>query len=166
MDGGGSPPLLTNESSPRKFQIRRPLAHHQFSKPALKSQNHVHPSSTPLLRPRTRDVPPLLQRRKTRRTHPRHEKIPKRPRPRPIPLRSPHGIHRLPIHLRQSRRHYLRPRKSPRRQRPPAHSRKNAQAQNSRPPQSRPLPRQSPRHERSRHQNDRRRRAHARTSRT
>src|ERR1700684_2019700 len=112
-------------SSPQNFQVVIDLTT-SLPQPALKSQNHGHPSPTPLLRPRPRDVPPLLQRRKTRRTHPRHKTIPKRPRPGPIPLRSPHGIHRHPIHLRQSRRHYLRPSQSPRRQRQPAHSRNKA----------------------------------------
>src|SRR5580693_528207 len=136
------------------------------SAPALKSQNHVHPRPSPLLRSRPRDVSPLLQRRKTRRTHPRHQTIPKRSRPRPISLRSPHGIHRLPIHLRQSRRHHFRPRQSSRRQRPPSHPRKNVETQNSRPSQSRPVSRKSLGHERSRRKNSRRYRPHARASRT
>src|SRR5712692_9644261 len=87
-----------------------------------------------------------------------------RHRGRAISLRSPPRSHRLPIHLRQSRRHHLRPHQGSQRQWPRPHSARNAKAAQARPPQSRSLRRKSPRHERPRAKNHRRRRPLARAS--
>src|SRR5258706_2844807 len=109
--------------------------------------------------------PPLRRRRKTRHPNRRNRPISNRNGRRAVPLRSPPGIHPLPIHLRQSRRPHLRQNKSPMRQRPPSRSRANAKTPPLPPPQSRPPRSQSPRHERSSPQNHRRHRPHPRASR-
>src|SRR6267154_4954554 len=83
---------------------------------------------------------------------------------RTISLRSPPRIHRLSIHLRQSRRHHFWPRQSSERLRPRSHPAGNTKAAQARPAQSRSLRRKNPGHERPRPKNHRRHRPLVRRS--
>src|SRR5713101_7086788 len=83
---------------------------------------------------------------------------------RTISLRSPPRIHRLSIHLRQSRRHHFWPRQSPQRLRPRSHPAGNAKAAQARLAQSRSLRGKNPGHERPRPKNHRRHRPLVRRS--
>src|ERR1043165_7122715 len=85
-------------------EIRSRVSAFLFFFASTKIFRYGRPSNLPPLRPCRRRVPPLCLRSLHRSARRDCGSVRPRIRPHPIPLRSPPRSHRLPIHLRQSRR--------------------------------------------------------------